>query len=116
MPEVHRSAETNDNLREGRLFNSRLVRAFIFVLLATGVVGCARESRLLKKENCENFSARTHKNTDGTHGFDKIFVYPSNSPGKEFRCAIKPECRELGKDENPESKDCVDWPVPCDEQ
>jgi hypothetical protein len=122
MPEIQRSVETNDNLSENPRFDlirillkSRFTRILAFVLMAMGVTGCARESRILIKENCENFSARTHKNADGSRVVDKIIVHPTNSP-KAYQCVIEPKCRKVSKDERLEIKDCVDWSEPCVEK
>ena len=120
MLEIQRSSETNDNLNESprfdwlcALLNSRYTRIFAFLLLAMGSADCASERIHLRQDQCDDYRARTHRNSDGTHGFDEIVVFPLNST-KEFRCAIKPECRKLGKDEKkPEPKDCIDWSKPC---
>ena len=116
MPEIQHSSEANDNLSESRLFNSKLFRAIIFVLLTKGVVllteGCAPESRYFKRTDPHR--AMTYRNSDGTHGYRKIDILPEDSPGKEFRCVVKPECRKLNKDEEkPEPEDCVDLSKPC---
>lgn len=96
-------------------FRESKLGAVFSLISALVVTGCAPELRRLKPT--DDHRARTHRNADGTHGFDEIVVYPTSSPDKEFRCVIKPECRELGKDEKrPEPKDCVDWSEPCEKQ
>ena len=116
MPEIQHSSEANDNLSESRLFNSKLFRAIIFVLLTKGVVllteGCAPESRYFKPTYPHR--AMTYRNSDGTHGYRKIDILPPDSPGKEFRCVIKDECLKLKKDEKiPKPEECVKKPEPC---
>ena len=124
MPEVQRSAETNDHFSEDpnfslicRLLKSRYTRIFALLLMTMGIIGCARESKLLRKESCENYNARTYRDSSGTHGYKKIIVYPTDSIEDGYRCVVKPECQNLNKDEEkPDPKDCVDWSKPCKKQ
>jgi len=120
MSEIPRSNETCKAPRKSP-FHSLIARfrksklgAVLSLISTLAVTGCAPELRRLKPT--DDHRARTHRNADGTHGFDEIVVYPASSPDKEFRCVIKPECRSMSKDEKkPDPKDCVDWSKPCKE-
>lgn len=87
----------------------------VLLLIAMSNIHCASDSRLLRQENAGDYRARTYRDKSGAHGYKEIVVFPTDSPGKEYRCLIKPECLKLGKDHaKPEPQDCVDWSEPCE--
>ncbi|MCK5603230.1 hypothetical protein KAR91_15210 [Candidatus Pacearchaeota archaeon] len=129
MPEVQRSSETNDNLNEYprfslcRLFRSKYTCILAFLLMTMGVIGCASKRIYLRPTDFEKFDHRvstysnpdsTDEHPDGTQGYREIVIFRPDSPSEEFRCSIKPPCREFSKNEKiPKPEDCVDPSKPC---
>lgn len=115
MPEIQRSVETNDNLRESLIFGFTRNRIFLLLLLAMVSAGCASKFKYFTQDECRDYNAITYKEgKSGKHGYKKIFVFSDDG---EHLCNIKERCEEFEEDEEkPEPEDCIDFSKPCEKQ